>query len=60
MKTLPFFCATTILDIHTVGSVTGLTIYLSAMVPNSALTMFYSATGSLCGGLITGTTSGFI
>jgi len=62
MHTLPsFFCATTMLDTHVVGSVSGAMICLSAIASNSALTTLHKATGNLRGGLITGTTtSGFI
>jgi len=61
MCTLPsFFCTTTILDTHVVGSITGAMICLSAIASNSALTTLHKATGNLQGGLITGITSGFV
>ena len=51
MRIFPFFfCVTTMLDTHGVGSVTGVMISLLTIVSNSILTMLRSATGSLRGG----------
>jgi len=61
IRTLPsFFWATTILDTHWVGSVTGAIICFSAIASSSVLTVFRSETGNQQGELITGTESGCI
>jgi len=61
MHTLPsFFCATTMLDTHGVGSFTGLMICLTTIVSNSALTIPLKEIGSLQGGLIAGTLSEYV